>query len=47
VNEKIDALAEARTIMIRRGDSTEVLANYRKIVAAKGPCVCAKLSVFD
>jgi hypothetical protein len=47
VNEKIDALAEARTIMIRRGDSTEVLANYRKIVAAKGPCVCAKLGVFD
>jgi hypothetical protein len=34
VNEKIEALTEARTILIRGGDSTDILANYRKIVAA-------------
>jgi hypothetical protein len=34
VNEKIYALAEARTILIRGGDPAEILDNYRKIVAA-------------
>jgi hypothetical protein len=34
VNEKIDALTEAHTILIQGGDSTEILADYRKIVAA-------------
>jgi hypothetical protein len=34
VNEKIEALTEARTILIRGGDSSEILDNYRKIVAA-------------
>jgi hypothetical protein len=34
VNEKIEALAEARTILIRGGDPAEILDNYRKIVAA-------------
>jgi hypothetical protein len=34
VNEKMEALTQARTIIIRGGDSTEILANYRKIVAA-------------
>jgi hypothetical protein len=34
VNEKIEALAEARTILIRGGDPNEILDNYRKIVAA-------------
>lgn len=34
LNEKVDALGEARAILIRGGDATEVLDNYRKIVAA-------------
>jgi hypothetical protein len=33
VTEKLDAAAEARTIFIRGGDSSEVLEHYRKIVA--------------
>jgi ABC-type taurine transport system ATPase subunit len=34
VNEKIEALAQARTILIRGGNSGQVIDNYRKIVAA-------------
>jgi hypothetical protein len=34
VNEKIEAMAEARTILIRGGDAAEILDNYRKIVTA-------------
>jgi hypothetical protein len=34
VNEKIDALAEARTILVRGGNTGQVIENYRKIVAA-------------
>jgi hypothetical protein len=34
VNEKIEALAEARAILIRGGNPNEILDNYRKIVAA-------------
>jgi hypothetical protein len=33
-SEKIDALAQAGTILMRGGDSGQVLENYRKIVAA-------------
>jgi hypothetical protein len=34
VNEKIDAMADARSILIRGGNSAHVIDNYRKIVAA-------------
>ncbi|MCK1288594.1 hypothetical protein IVB41_32310 [Bradyrhizobium sp. 44] len=34
VNEKIDALAEARNILIRSGAPAEILDNHRKIIAA-------------
>jgi hypothetical protein len=34
VNEKVNALEEARAILMRGGDATQVLDNYRKIVAA-------------
>jgi hypothetical protein len=34
VTEKIDAMKEARAIIIRGGDPSLVIANYRKIVAA-------------
>ncbi|WP_249133915.1 hypothetical protein [Bradyrhizobium japonicum] len=34
VNEKVDALAEARNILVRGGNSQHVIDNYRKIVAA-------------
>jgi hypothetical protein len=37
VNEKIEALADARTILIRGGNPNEILDNYRKIVADGGP----------
>jgi hypothetical protein len=33
VTEKLDAAAEARTILIRGGDCGDVLDHYRKIVA--------------
>jgi hypothetical protein len=32
--EKIDALAQARTILIRGGNPEQILEAYRKIVAA-------------
>jgi hypothetical protein len=35
VSEKIDAFEEARTILLRGGDCTHILENYRKIIAAK------------
>lgn len=34
INEKIDALAGAGTILIRGGNSGQIIDNYRKIVAA-------------
>jgi hypothetical protein len=34
VAEKIDAAAEARTIMLRGGDCNQVIDHYRKIVLA-------------
>ena len=34
VSEKIDAFEEARTILLRGGDCTHILENYRKIIAA-------------
>ena len=34
VNEKIDALEEARAIHMRGGDANQIIENYRKIVAA-------------
>jgi hypothetical protein len=34
VSEKIDALGAAQTILIRGGDTTQILESYRKIVAA-------------
>jgi hypothetical protein len=34
VSEKIDAMAEARAILIRSGDPSLIIENYRKIVAA-------------
>lgn len=34
VTEKLDAAAEARTIFVRGGDCSHVLAHYRKVVAA-------------
>jgi hypothetical protein len=34
VNEKVEALEEARAILIRGGDATQIIDNYRKIVAA-------------
>jgi hypothetical protein len=34
VNEKVDALEEARVILMRGGDADQILDNYRKIVAA-------------
>jgi hypothetical protein len=33
-NEKIDALTQAGTILIRGGGSGQILENYRRIVAA-------------
>jgi hypothetical protein len=34
VNEKIDALTQASTIVARGGNSGQVIDNYRKIIAA-------------
>lgn len=34
VNEKIDAMVDARSILIRGGNSAHVIDNYRKIAAA-------------
>ncbi len=34
VNEKIDALTQASTILARGGNSGQIIDNYRKIVAA-------------
>jgi hypothetical protein len=34
VNEKIDALTQASTILARGGNSWQIIDNYRKIVAA-------------
>ncbi|AND92902.1 hypothetical protein AAV28_37945 [Bradyrhizobium diazoefficiens USDA 110] len=34
VNEKVNAMAEARNILIQGGHSGHVIDNYRKIVAA-------------
>ena len=34
VNEKVDALEEARAILMRGGSATQILDNYRRIVAA-------------
>jgi len=34
VNEEVDALADARNILIQGGDSRHLIDNYRKIVAA-------------
>jgi hypothetical protein len=34
INEKIDALTHARTILICGGNSGQIIDNYRKIVAA-------------
>jgi|RhiMethySRZTD1v2_1073278.scaffolds.fasta_scaffold3415405_1 hypothetical protein len=34
VNEKVGALEEAREILMRGGDATQIIDNYRKIVAA-------------
>jgi hypothetical protein len=39
VSEKIDAMAEARAILIRSGDPSLIIENYRKIVAANVPLV--------
>jgi hypothetical protein len=41
VNEKVDALDQARTILLRGGDAAQILDNYRRIVAANA----ARLSV--
>jgi hypothetical protein len=40
MNEKIDALAQASTILARGGNSGQIIENYRKIVAAK----CGRLT---
>jgi hypothetical protein len=34
MNEKIDALTQASTILARGGNSGQIIDNYRKIVAA-------------
>jgi hypothetical protein len=34
VTEKVDALEQAKTIIIRGGDLSHIIDNYRKIVAA-------------
>jgi hypothetical protein len=34
VNEKVEAFEEARAILMRGGDTTQILDNYRKIVGA-------------
>ena len=34
VNEKVDALEEARAILLRGGDANQIIDNYRRIVAA-------------
>jgi hypothetical protein len=34
MNEKIDALTQANTILARGGNSGQIIDNYRKIVAA-------------
>jgi hypothetical protein len=34
VNEKIDALTQASTILARGGNSGQIIDNYRKIIAA-------------
>ena len=34
VNEKVDALEEARVILTRGGDAVQIIDNYRRIVAA-------------
>ena len=34
VNEKVEAFEEARAILMRSGDTTQILDNYRKIVGA-------------
>ena len=41
INEKVNALEEARVILMRGGDAAHVVDHYRKIVAANA----ARLSV--
>jgi hypothetical protein len=41
VTEKLDAMAEARAIILRGGDPSIIIENYRKIIAAKA----ARLSI--
>jgi hypothetical protein len=41
VNEKVDALDQARTILLRGGDAAQILDNSRRIVAVNA----ARLSV--
>jgi hypothetical protein len=41
VTEKLDAMAEARAIILRGGDPSIIIENYRKIIAANA----ARLSI--
>lgn len=41
VNEKVNALEEARVILMRGGDAARVLDHYRKIVAANAARLAA------